>query len=390
MAQESTIPPEKLRIALVCDWYLPRIGGIEMHLKDLALSLKAHGHDVEIITPIPGPSVDDGIRIHRIQAPLLPFFKVSWRPKTFSRLRDQLHNGGYDVVHIHVSVVAPFAYAGIYHCKNLQLPSLVTTHSIYEHFIYFLYGAERLFHWTHWPIRYSSVSTMAAKQTERLLAGKPFRILPNGIHEKQWKMASRPFASRTIHITSVMRLIRKKRPFAFIRILDAVFQKLPPEYDVKVHIIGGGPDHWRLQRMIRRLDLSERVFLLGNRSRAEIQKQFENTSFFVLPSIQETFGIAALEARSAGLPIVAMKTSGVADFICHEKEGLLAEDDQDLIDNIQRLIQDETLRDQITQNNWNTSPKEDWENVSQLHISEYKETIMSYDQLAYPSTVQVK
>src|SRR6185436_9960260 len=51
----------ELKVALVCDWYHPRVGGIERHLQDLAGELVTAGHDVVVITPTPGDERVHGI-----------------------------------------------------------------------------------------------------------------------------------------------------------------------------------------------------------------------------------------------------------------------------------------------------------------------------------------
>src|SRR5215831_11418075 len=57
-----------LKIGLVSDCYVPRLGGIEMQVHDLARHLQAIGHDVVVITPSPGPTEVDGIRVRRVSA----------------------------------------------------------------------------------------------------------------------------------------------------------------------------------------------------------------------------------------------------------------------------------------------------------------------------------
>ena len=74
-----------MRIALVTDCYLPQVGGIEMQVAQLALHLKAAGHDPQVITPTPGPAEIDGIPITRLDASMLPW-RIPASPKTFRAL----------------------------------------------------------------------------------------------------------------------------------------------------------------------------------------------------------------------------------------------------------------------------------------------------------------
>jgi hypothetical protein len=61
-----------MKMALACDWYAPRLGGIETQLYDLAEALRARGHTPEIIAATPGPSLPSPIVVHRLDVPLLP------------------------------------------------------------------------------------------------------------------------------------------------------------------------------------------------------------------------------------------------------------------------------------------------------------------------------
>jgi glycosyltransferase involved in cell wall biosynthesis len=58
-----------MKVALVCDWYVPRLGGIETQLADLADALRARGHEAHVITATPGPTLP---HVHRLGVPLVP------------------------------------------------------------------------------------------------------------------------------------------------------------------------------------------------------------------------------------------------------------------------------------------------------------------------------
>src|SRR6185369_5878516 len=89
------------KIALVCDWCLPRFGGLELQLIDLAKALRAAGHSVEIITATPGPDVIDGIPVRRLRGFRFPFFEFTFSLRQFRELRAALRDGEFDVVHVH-------------------------------------------------------------------------------------------------------------------------------------------------------------------------------------------------------------------------------------------------------------------------------------------------
>ena len=83
-------------------------------------------------------------------------------------------------------------------------------------------------------------------------------------------------------------------------------------------------------------------------------------SVFVAPAELESFGIAALEARSLGLPVVAHADSGVREFIDHGIDGLLGADDDEMAAHLASLVTDDALRSALTIHNSLVPPRHDW------------------------------
>ncbi|MBF0530905.1 MAG: glycosyltransferase, partial [Deltaproteobacteria bacterium] len=165
-------PP--LKIALICDWYHPRLGGIETHLGDLARQLSAQGHEVQVITSTPGEAPgkaleedeEFGLRLHRLQTPLCPKFGVAISPRAISRIKEITVQENYDIVHAHISLVAPVGWAGAYWGQKLGLPTVMTFHSRLAWFAKVLGGLDGLLHWRRWPVVFSSVSRVLAAEVQ--------------------------------------------------------------------------------------------------------------------------------------------------------------------------------------------------------------------------------
>ncbi len=85
----------------------------------------------------------------------------------------------------------------------------------------------------------------------------------------------------------------------------------------------------------------------------------------------ESFGIAAIEARTAGLPVVARADSGIREFVHDGVEGLLASDDAEMVDAIVRLVTDPALRQRIRTHNRTVAPMQDWDFVQSRAVEEY-------------------
>lgn len=128
-------------------------------------------------------------------------------------------------------------------------------------------------------------------------------------------------------------------------------------------LVGDGPLRATLQRYLHRHDMTGWVRLVGAATHEEIRAIYRDTDLFVAPATLESFGIAALEARCAGLPVVAQARSGVADFITHGCEGMLASGDDAMASMIAELVVSPSMRETIRHHNATTDPASSWLDV---------------------------
>ncbi len=110
--------------------FLPRLGGIELHMSDLARELNAQGCTVEIHSTVPGPSIVRDVAVHRTPALLAPYGGFAISPRLLSIIRREQANGRYEIVHAHLSIISPLAYAALYAAHQLRLPAVATFHSV--------------------------------------------------------------------------------------------------------------------------------------------------------------------------------------------------------------------------------------------------------------------
>jgi glycosyltransferase involved in cell wall biosynthesis len=172
-----------------------------------------------------------------------------------------------------------------------------------------------------------------------------------------------------------MRLNPKKRPLALVRIVRRLGEMLGSSSRIELRIAGDGPWRARLQRAIEREGLSRQIALLGHQSREQLRALFADSDVFVLPTVRESFGLAALEARCAGLPVVAMRGSGVSELVQHGVHGLLGDSDAELASHVATLIRDPAQRAAIADENRRSDPLCDWSRVIEQHVSLYSKAI---------------
>jgi glycosyltransferase involved in cell wall biosynthesis len=170
-----------------------------------------------------------------------------------------------------------------------------------------------------------------------------------------------------VNLISTMRLHRKKRPRQLVRAFaHAVRRTRSPS---RLVIVGDGPERSKLERLVR--DTGVRVELAGWRARAQLKTLYATADGFVLPSIREAFGIAALEARAAGLPVIAMRASGSTEFLRDGLDALICRNDEDLVGQIARFIRDPALRATLAEAPVSLE-RYDWNTVIASHEAAYR------------------
>jgi glycosyltransferase involved in cell wall biosynthesis len=142
-------------------------------------------------------------------------------------------------------------------------------------------------------------------------------VIPNGIEKVLVKKAKEEPNTPPI-IGTVGQLNKSKGYDYLIKAMPEILESIPL---LTLEIIGEGAERTDLESLINKLNLKKHVTLLGKKS--DIVNHLKNWDVFVAPSISETFGIAALEAMSAGLPVIASNVGGLPDIIENDHSGLL-------------------------------------------------------------------
>jgi glycosyltransferase involved in cell wall biosynthesis len=118
--------------------------------------------------------------------------------------------------------------------------------------------------------------------------------------------------------------------------------------------------------------MSDWVRLPGRVTREQLRQAYWHSDVYLTTARLEAFGIAALEARTAGLPVLARADTGVGDFVADGVNGLLAADDHALAAALATVVTDSALRRRIAQENATVPPVQSWEFVAALAEREYR------------------
>lgn len=368
-----------MRILHVSDCYLPRLGGIEVQVHSLAQRQRAAGDDVEVMTATPPRRHDrtafevvDGVPVHRVTQDLpfeLPVHTRVGR-ETAALLR---RSAPFDAVHVHTGVVSPFAYGAVPALLRARLPVVVTVHSMWGPSRLVFRGLQPLLGWARRPLVLSSVSRAAAAPI-RAAAGPDVevRVIPNGIDPDDWRVDPLPRDDDDVLVVAVMRLAPRKRCVPLLRMLREVRRRVPSTIRLRLLVVGEGPERAAMQRFLDR-DGMDWVELAGRWDRSAIRDLYRRADLFVSASDLEAFGIAALEARTAGVPVVAKACTGVTEFVEDGVDGVLADSDDDLVDALTELVGDPGLRRALAVHNRTVPPPVTWPDVLRACEQAYRQ-----------------
>lgn len=166
----------------------------------------------------------------------------------------------------------------------------------------------------------------------------PIEVVPNGVNLEKFAISNfkvnfnPPAGGQTLKLKQELniketdrilittsRLVKKNAVDDLIKSL----KYLP--VNVKLLILGHGPDRQMLDDLTRRLTLENRIIFLGQIGQADLVKYLALADIFVRPSLSEGQGISFLEAMAAGLPVIATPVGGIVDFLRDGQTGLFCE-----------------------------------------------------------------
>ncbi|TQS46877.1 glycosyltransferase [Cryptosporangium phraense] len=355
-----------MRIAHVTDVYLPRLGGVELQVHDLATRQRSVGHEPIVVTTTAPPDLPEADRFatHFAHVPVVRLGAGSpgagpYRGVTQRGLERVLDAFGVDAVHVHLSTFSPLSWSAARSSMRTGRPTAVSVHSMWHDVLPLVRGYARWHGARTWPVAWAAVSTAAAAAVREALDGAPVSVLANGIDADAWRQPPVAPVDDVPTLISVSRMVRRKRPRALLRtLLD-----LRAEYRFRTVLVGDGPLLPALRRDVVVAGAQTDVTLTGALDRAAIRGLLGRADLYLAPALRESFGIAALEARSAGLPVLARAGSGVGDFVAHGVEGWLAASETEFRTTIAGLLADPATLRAVRAHNGAVRPAVDWDSV---------------------------
>lgn len=305
-----------MRVAHVSPSFYPFAGGVETHVQMLCEHLQSRGLEVQVLTTdstwrLPQHSVVNGITVRRFKS-FAPRGSYHFSPELYSYLKKSFAD--YDLVHTHSyhSLTSLSAALTKSRCPLVFTPHYHGTgHTWFRSLLHVPYGriGKLIVDKSDSIICVSSyeMSLLSARFPE---ARDKITIIPNGIDQDEFANLERPSVSSG-DIVYLGRLERYKR-------VDCIIRAIPfLQGNLRLVIIGSGPDRERLERIVSKLSLGNRVSFAGYLPREELLNKIVNAKALVNLSAHEAYGITIAEALSLGVPSVVSTDSALVEFASH-------------------------------------------------------------------------
>ncbi len=383
-------------------WEFPPriIGGIAPHVYDLSRALVRKKSKVNVITcNFPGAreyeNIDD-VRVHRFETYAAGDSFLGWILRMQKNMENKASDvvnsaGGVDVIHAHdwVSGVAGIALKHL--CRK---PLVATIHSteygrragLHDDFQRCIHEIESWLCRESWRVITCSHYMRGHVAWCFGLPEDKIDVAPNGVDVTKWQFpfdywkARNRFASGNEKIILfVGRIVIEKGLDLVIRALPIVLNHGTP---AKIVAVGEGPEKGNYQKLAWDIGVGPKVHFTGHIDDGTLRRLYRVADVAVFPSRYEPFGIVALEAMAAKLPVVVSDVGGLAEVVDHKGTGLKVppNNPRAIAHAVERIIRDEGLRKWIVENAykkclWNYN----WDRIAEQTLDIYSKAFHEWD-----------
>lgn len=372
-----------MKIGIVC---YPTYGGSGVVATELGLALAKAGHKVHFITykrPARLSHFQENVFFHEVTALDYPLFEYTPYDTTLtSKLVDVARYEKLDLLHVHYAIPhATIAYLSkmILAEKGIHIPVVTTLHGT----DITLVGKDKSYApVVEFSINKSDGVTAVSKYLADLTneyfdVTKDIEVIYNFIDfdrfkrldKEHFRKAIAPGGEKLLVHTSNFRKV--KRVDDVIRIFQKVQQKIP----AKLLLIGDGPERPKLEDLCRQLRVCDHVRFLGKID--AVEEILAVSDLFLIPSGNESFGLAALEAMACEVPIISSNVGGLPEVNIHGKTGFMSEvgNVDEMAANALYILSSEEVLEIFRKNAYAHAQKFDIKHVLPHYISFYEKLV---------------
>jgi len=320
-----------MNIGITC---YPVAGGSGIVATELGQKLATRGHQIHFVSyalPFRLDKYQLNLMFHGVDTTSYPLFKFPPYTLTLaSKMAEVTRNFDLDVLHVHYAI--PHA-ACAYLAKQMlaasgyqKIPRIITT--LHGTDITLVGQDPSYYDITQFSIKASdgitAVSRYLADETREVFKiEQEIRVVHNFFDSDRFKPTCQECArcEFTKEGEYLISHVSNFRPVK--RVLDVidVFDRISRELPARLLLVGEGPDTVLARRQINKRGLNDKVIFLGNQTRVEAV--LPCSDLFLIPSEEESFGLAALEALACGVPVIGTTGTGLAEVVDDYRNGFL-------------------------------------------------------------------
>lgn len=353
---------------------------------ELGMALAANWHKVHFITysqPIRLDIFTENIFYHEVSISDYPLFEYKpYESALTSKLVDVIKHEKLDLIHVHYAIphaTAAYMAQQIVKSEGIHIPFITTLHWT----DITLVGRDESFEPViSFSINQSNAVTAVSQSLKDdtykyFHIQKDIHVIPNFINFNDYQGEQcgdirQKYASKweriLIHVSNFRKV---KRIEDVIHVFAAVKQKIP----TKLLLVWDWPERSKIEKLCRELHICDDVHFFGKIKKPE--KLLKACDLFILPSETESFGLAALEAMAAWVPVVSSNSGGLPEVNIHGISWFLSDvwDIQDMAKNALHILQDDATLEQFKKQAYQQAQKFSIEKIIPLYEDLYKKTI---------------
>lgn len=352
-----------MRIGIFTDTYPPYINGVSTSISMLESALRKKGHQVFIVTVNP-ENMKYKYEKNIIRIPGIPTGIYDYRLTGIYPIRavKTIKKWNLDVIHSHTEFgIGTFARII---AKQLNIPLVHTYHTMYEDYVHYI--TKGYFNGTSKKIVEHLTKFYCDKTAKELIVPtkkaydlfiekykveKNVHIIPTGIEIEKFykeninekklnKIKEKLNITKEDFIILYIGRLGQEKNVDFLIDNQEYFTK--KNKNIKLVIVGSGPDYDKYKEKIKKLNLEENIILTGKVPYNEIQYYYNLGNVFVTASTTETQGLTVIEAMSASVPVVCIDDESFRNTVVNGLNGYLFKTKEEYIKYIEELISNKT------------------------------------------------
>jgi phosphatidyl-myo-inositol alpha-mannosyltransferase len=312
-------------IGLVCpyEWTVP--GGVGNHVRSLATELRRAGHRVDVLAPAERPVAEPGF-VGLGGSVAVPYngsvARIAIGPRTLARVRRAVHQGGYDLLHVHEPLSPSVGLLAVTQAAD-RVPVVGTFHANLGRSLA-LEAAGPLLRRTYDRLAGRIAVSASARDTWQGRFGGAMAVVPNGVGPEFFSHPE-PLEGWKGEGPTLL-FVGRLEPRKGLTYLVRAFLRLKPAFP-RLRLLVVGRDDKRIQDKAMALvppRLRTDLVFVGSVPQADLPSYYASADVFCAPSLGgESFGIVLAEAMAVGKPVVCSDIGGYRDVVRDGTDGLL-------------------------------------------------------------------